>query len=712
MKAVRSGNDVTIVGFDLGHGDTALSVLWPGSREPESLPVPGAGERFPTVMAVYADDPSAPLPIEERIKIGNILDGGVVEDFFIAFKSPDLTDKTMTRGTTLFVRQILWLLDRAAVLPPGTPVRWVFGVPSGWSDETRERYRRLLVDACRGEVQVVAESRAALHHARQSGEVGLGRDTGRILIIDLGSSTADYTLVTGLESDACVVDDGTAVGGSVIDKEIQRRSVAAYKERLGNAPELVDEYLMEAGRSGLLELRCRMAKEDFFGNRPPATPIDSYPLVESKVRLKVGYASETIEVPITLTPETMEDVFATPLPELGMTWREAFERDLSAIRAHLKEEAPEAIVMTGGVSRMTYARQVVVRVFPESKVVLGTEPQLAVAKGLAILRRRQDEVAKFRQECSAYLDGPEIPARIDEELPKLAAEFGRIMSAGLVADHMIPAAMKWREAELDTIADIQDEVQRTFLEHLASDTVASELRAAVSSWTEDLAKDINQEIRKICERTGVPAEVLAVAYQPTVGKPIEADSEIAQKMALDIYKHISGWMIGVVNTVAAGVAVVAVAVVVEAVVAAFAAAAATGAAVNIWDPVLAVALLMIAGAAGLSLVARSVRRRALKKVETMRIHPKARHMVSEKRLQAKIEREVRKSSPEAAIVQEVGRGFLEENTLSICASVVDDFRSHVKAAADRAEMLVRPNRDVIRLHAADPGSTPRSPGSA
>ena len=135
------------------------------------------------------------------------------------------------------------------------------GCPSGWSASVRERYAELLREAGMRQVTVWPESRAALVYARESGYISQDLAEGAILIIDIGSSTTDFTAVQNLE--IRISDFGqNALGGGLIDKAILERIVASHK-RSAELRKIFAEYPVYAA---ICELECRKVKEMFFSN--------------------------------------------------------------------------------------------------------------------------------------------------------------------------------------------------------------------------------------------------------------------------------------------------------------------------------------------------------------------------------------------------------------------------------------------------------------
>ena len=227
MNAPSDVGDVLVIGFDLGHGETAVFSVYSSSAAAPALLDPPGGKRGRHVTAVLEHPTRGVLIGEDAIKAGE----GTLH---LAFKSPHLDRPEVAEPIRLFVSRMIADLRESGRLPDGsgTETLWVFGTPSGWPAPTREQYAELLSDLCPGPVLVVPESRAALLYARDSGELSgsAHRVGGSVLISDIGSSTCDHTHVS--ERSGRPVDHGhIALGAGLIDKEICRGLVASSAQR-------------------------------------------------------------------------------------------------------------------------------------------------------------------------------------------------------------------------------------------------------------------------------------------------------------------------------------------------------------------------------------------------------------------------------------------------------------------------------------------------
>ena len=151
-----------ILGFDLGHAETAVAKLLTATSpdtEPRSLEVLPGHKSIVTAVA-YAD--------------GHVLVGddaatasGVAEMYAYFKQRPDLLDNTGRKAIQEFVGATLTGLRSRGVATCDKHTTIVFGHPSGWDERTRARYADLLGTAASpSQCEVVAESRAAFLHLK------------------------------------------------------------------------------------------------------------------------------------------------------------------------------------------------------------------------------------------------------------------------------------------------------------------------------------------------------------------------------------------------------------------------------------------------------------------------------------------------------------------------------------------------------------------
>ena len=128
-----------IVGFDLGHGETALARTYAGTMDsPQVLQIPGSGLPGGRQCITAVNE----LP-DGSVLIGDNAIGTREGHLYLAFKGPALNDERVRHPVNLFSQKIRSSLVEAADLPPNGSVHWVFGSPSGWPATLRAEYTAL-----------------------------------------------------------------------------------------------------------------------------------------------------------------------------------------------------------------------------------------------------------------------------------------------------------------------------------------------------------------------------------------------------------------------------------------------------------------------------------------------------------------------------------------------------------------------------------------
>lgn len=510
--------ELRIVGFDLGHADTALAVV-PDVREDEVIKqeLPSAAGRTYVSVTAVAEHP------QKGVILGVFAINQEDAKLHVAFKDPSFDEDKVARPTRLFVEGVRADLKRVGRLPDDRPTRWVFGTPSGWPPEVREAYLKVLREAGLTDVEVVAESRAALLFARDSGEVRdrPARSRGRlqlstsdtVLVADLGSSTLDITIVTGRRANP-VKDAGSALGASLIDIAIMNWFLreSPYRADVERCIEWND---FERKR---LQFACRMAKEDFFTKDHPS----AQQVVGTYTYEPLG-GDENAFYPIRIGRKAMEQILDTPQPALGgRGWREAFRDDLRLAAAAVRGK-PSHVVLTGGASRMTFVLAYAREIFGD-RVVMGSEPELAIARGLALAGRISERAKGFRADIAAFLSGGMVETVVRNHLGDLATKLGDAVASGAFEAHAIPAFRRWKRGEFRTLA----EMERRIAEAVSASLTApdnTKVQAAIAEWQNGLHPDLKDLTAPICRRWHIQDEAMELApvsvrdqtWSPTVG---------------------------------------------------------------------------------------------------------------------------------------------------------------------------------------------------
>ena len=283
------------------------------------------------------------------------------------------------------------------------------GHPAGWPADTVESYRRYL--ALLGpSVYLLPESQSALVHVR---DVNRGlRDEGaslldNVLVIDIGSSTTDVTVVEDLVPRNIPV--GTALGCKQIDQymaTVVKSALAANRE--------FTAALRADGGEDLLLLACRRAKEaQFAGHKQDLRHIKTSgnPAYEFIAHQGFGWLKAHMEI----DKEVLQPG----------GWADKFTGLLTQVRQYLARP-PQAIILTGGGSRMPFVRQRCEEAFPGIRILpepgqdereSGSNPSLSVARGLASAGCQRVRVARFRRDVHAIVTSEDTSAEIRRLAP-------------------------------------------------------------------------------------------------------------------------------------------------------------------------------------------------------------------------------------------------------------------------------------------------------
>lgn len=642
--------DRVVIGFDLGHGETALALAHIDATDaPKVLDLPGASRRqHVTAVAQGAD--GRVLIGEEAVRADDVL------RLWLAFKSRSLADPDTRRPMQLLVQRIVAdLVDNGTITDPET-VRWTFGAPSGWDEQCHRTYAGLLAEAGLTDVTVVAESRAALLYARDSGEVNVDgrRIAQRVLIVDIGSSTTDYTYVTGLKQSP--VDHGNVdLGAGLIDKEILRRSVEGHPKR----DELRASLAIDPHSTRRLELACRETKEKFFRTRREELAAGQRK-VGVLFPLELSSGAEFV-VDTRLSVADMDAVLDASQQALGgRSWRRAFAEDVAyAVRVAAGEV--DLLLLTGGPSRMPFVLATCREILGAERVALGAEPEVAIARGLALAGRMSIRSEGFRRDVAAVK--PRIQPVVQEKVPDLAQAMGEAVAKDMTERHVIPAFLAWRNSEIDTLADMV----RLVVEGVKADLSASnnaEIAAVTAEWQNKVHAELDNITRPVCNRWYIEPGALRlppVTVRPGDDIKVTVDTSTMTGNLDDAADAVNVVVAGVVAVVLFG----------------------AGAALIATTGPFAV---VIAAAVGFAILTAG-KDEVMGKLQTMKIWAWARKLKGEQSMLDDLRSKAPKN--EADLAGELSKEFTKEFEKSLVKQITEATSAQLDAVADEAELLIK-----------------------
>jgi hypothetical protein len=320
-----------VIGFDLGHGDTAIAQL-SMSREalPKMLEINGQKKN---ITAIGIDS-------SNRVKIGEeALISPNTKKLDICFKrkptSAESENDRQAATLKAYMKECYRLLKEKGQIKGGVPSYFVVGCPSGWNEDERDRYKKLLEIDDIPFLHVIAESRAAFVNYRDENlgavpHIVTALQKG-VLIIDIGSSTTDFTLVINMKEQPKDFGENT-LGGSLIDKSIFELTLANHRRR----QDVEQAFEKNSSLKAQCELECRRAKELYFSQE------ENYKRSpEARVKgcdFEIDENTELYFKPM-VDAKTIDHILDMPQDQLkGQSWKQYYEMKLKEAKKELEEK--------------------------------------------------------------------------------------------------------------------------------------------------------------------------------------------------------------------------------------------------------------------------------------------------------------------------------------------------------------------------------------
>lgn len=495
--------DIEFIGLDLGHGETALARAFAqGHAEPEILEYRGTRS---VVTAVSKEGKGKPA-----IRIG--AEALTLSDakIWAKFKSSDLDAPEVREPLTLFTKALIQGLADDGSLRGPKESHFVIGCPSGWSPDVRTHYRNLFVKAAGlREARIVSESRAALMTALEQGYLSMEDARASVLIVDIGSSTSDFTYCRNLEMD----DVGhNILGSGLLDTEIFVLNLARQPQRKHI------EALLESHPSyrPILEYWCREAKEAYFtGEDKPVEMIRRLPV---KTETGRGLLFE-----IRIDKTDADAILSKPLDALqGYSWRRAYDFALRETIDRLGGRDPDTVLLTGGASRLPLVLPATKKAFPKARVIRGAEPEFAIARGLAWLGRFEFLHDRFKAEVGGLMEADgDVAQRANAAARMLGETLAPALVDGLTEDCIKPAFREWRAGHIASLDQVEAALAKSVADWLRSDKAQAKLKPVIGRWFAGLQREIETITDPLCREHGLPAMVLSLDDSSHVSQHLE-----------------------------------------------------------------------------------------------------------------------------------------------------------------------------------------------
>jgi hypothetical protein len=492
---------------DLGDGETSACRKALNSAEIYGLEI----EKQRSIPSAVGVDRSG----QTRIGVDALLSYEDLTSLEINFKRT--VDSTSNGAAPLFLETILkgWAKDGVDVDASYLYV----GCPSEWNPSEREDYRRLLatarvkgVEAC----QLISESRAALVwwlKRQQDLDLGFNKWKQRdlnVLVVDIGSSTTDFTFVRDTLSSDQTFDDGITLGGRQIDQALFNYFVENHKES-HRLRDLLATHQPSVSRCLYV---CRVNKEEFFANEAKYT--SSSPDLRSRCTEKghVDVRGSGIYFFAPVTSNIINEVTRRlRIQGLGgQTWVDAFVRKVRFVKMELSKLGlrPSRIVMTGGASRMEFTRQILIEEFAmkePSMLVRDQEPQFSIAYGVTIAGDIDVKAQQFRADVERFA-AIKLPALVASKKEQLVDTVASALTSAFLQNALRRGLRAYRDGRVGDGDALKSRIANEWQQWTDSSEYENEILASCTKWLESIKPDLDQEPRELCRKYELPDDSL------------------------------------------------------------------------------------------------------------------------------------------------------------------------------------------------------------
>ena len=481
-------------GFDLGDAESAVSVTTRDNHgDPEILPVNGAK----SFISAFAVTRSGEVIVGE-----NACYTPKAAEARLRFKSRFLTDPAAKNDILRFARGVLAALREEGFLSGEDERRFYIGCPAGWDANAREEYRALFEQAGFPPARIVTESRAALMSACQSKHLQVSYDilTKPMLVVDIGSSTTDFAyILRGKELELATAGE-VFLGGGVMDEILLEEAIRSSS----HAAKLREIFAESSPWQSYCEFAARRLKEKYFSDE------DYWKTNECSQSVLVRYGLP-IRLRLEMNEEMADKLQNGPSQRLGgKSFMDVLNSSLKHVRERCRDNPPEIVFLTGGVSRMPSIRRVCRDLFPDAIVVCGAQPEFSVSKGLAWTGAVEEDVSLFKKELADLVASDTVEKLVDSHIDDLFRAVVDELVEPILTNAAIPVFLRWRSGGIDKLSEIDPLMSEAIDAYLATDDARARMAAPIARWIRPVAAKLEEVTIPICVRHNVPYTTLSL----------------------------------------------------------------------------------------------------------------------------------------------------------------------------------------------------------
>ena len=492
---------VDIIGFDLGHGDTSVARVHALGGEAMKLEILKGSKTVVTAVAKAADG---------GILIGRNAYRGDAMGLTHQFKSSQVTERAVYEPLRLFVRATVGKLrENNSTIPFDRTTLFVFGCPSAWSDPERLAYGRALAkEVPDSQTMLVRESRAAFITMKEARQLSIEQLRESILIVDLGSSTTDFTFSKNLVPEELPIGREWPLGAS----RIERQLVELAMQSCPDSEAIREWWKKQPSEYHRTVWEFRQRKEEFFSDEEAVRSGGS---IEARVVYFIAEGKK-VRLEADLTAEIFMKALDVPM-ELGpkpVSWRARLRSDLEAARDTVLSRVgvqPAYVILTGGAARMDFVLKLAKEVFRAPvHVVRAPEPEHAISVGLAHAGSIHFRTRSFRLEIQELIASTAVEDIITRRTPEFANTVARAVAHNFTSAFILPCFVAWRNADEGKLRHVIADVSTRMKNWAESDEGRKAMLVALKDWYTAIEKELHEITSKICLQWNLPADALDI----------------------------------------------------------------------------------------------------------------------------------------------------------------------------------------------------------
>lgn len=157
---------------------------------------------------------------------------------------------------------------------------------------------------------------------------------------------------------------------------------------------------------------------------------------------------------------------------------------------------------------MGFMRTIAQEIFPRAQIVMGTEPEFAIGRGLCYALHLDQQTAGFEREAQDILSREAIEREVLAALPELYTRVAPVILDALIKQVALPVFTAWREGTYRTLEDMQAGLAGESAAYFTPETISILIREESREWMGTLRRRLQAITDPLCEKYNLPVASL------------------------------------------------------------------------------------------------------------------------------------------------------------------------------------------------------------